>query len=363
MRCKNGDYKWVLARGRVIASTEDGRPSRLVGTTIDLSARKALEQQLEAARDLAEGANRAKSVFVANMSHEIRTPLNGVIGVAGALAASGLSPNQREMVALIQSSGQMLDRMLSDILDEAKIQAGDFQLQLAPLDLRAEVESAVAMMRARADEKGLTFQVSYDEAAHGVFEGDAVRLKQIISNLTSNAIKFTHAGDVTVKVEAIDPATEAEPTVIRVEISDSGIGFDAETANRLFSRFVQADGSISRQFGGTGLGLAICKALIELMRARSPCGRTGVGSVFTVDLPMARLVTVADYRRQLAAAAPGDEAAPLTQCLTKIRILLAEDHPINQKVVQLILEPMGVSLTIVGNGQEAVDIFRQGCST
>ena len=150
-RCKSGEYKWVLSRARLVSRTPEGRPAWVVGTTVDISARKALEHQLEAARDLAESANEAKSVFVANMSHEIRTPLNGVIGIAGALARTELSPDQREMVALVQSSGQMLDRMLSDILDQAKIEAGNFQLQIAPFDLRQEIEAAAELMRARRE--------------------------------------------------------------------------------------------------------------------------------------------------------------------------------------------------------------------
>jgi two-component system, sensor histidine kinase len=353
MRCKDGAYKWVLSRARLVARTEAGRPWKIVGTTIDLTARKALEHQLEAARDLAESAN---------MSHEIRTPLNGVIGVAGALAATKLAPEQREMLSLIESSGHMLEQILSDILDQAKIEAGNFQLQIAPLDLRREIDSATELMRPRTDEKGLKFQVAYAASAEGMFEGDAVRLKQIVSNLASNAIKFTASGAVKVRVEAVDPSMEGDLTLVRIEVTDSGIGFDGETANRLFSRFVQADGSISRQFGGTGLGLAICKQLTDLMGGRiSARSQPGEGSTFTVEIPMRRTMSIAAYRARLASEAERGEAAPAsTEHLAMIRILLAEDHPTNQRVVQLILEPTGIALTTVDNGREAVDIFRPG---
>ena len=362
MRCKDGDYKWVLARGRLVSRTPEGLPWRLVGTTVDISARKALEHQLEAARDLAEAANRAKSVFVANMSHEIRTPLNGVIGVAGALAATELSATQREMVALVQSSGQMLDRMLSDILDQAKIEAGNFQLQIAPFDLRQEVEAAAELMRARADEKGLCFQIAYGEAAEGIFEGDAVRLRQIISNLTSNAIKFTQAGEVAIRVEAGDPIGDDGPSLVRIEVADSGIGFDADTAGRLFNRFVQADGSISREFGGSGLGLAISKTLTDLMGGQiSVRSQPGVGSVFSVAVPLSRSLSLADYLpRSPGKAPPRQGAVEASRRLARTRILLAEDHPTNQRVVQLILEPYDIDLTIVGNGGEAIELFQPG---
>ncbi len=362
MRCKDGAYKWVLSRGRLVARTPAGRPWKIVGTTIDLTARKALEHQLEAARDLAESANSAKSVFVANMSHEIRTPLNGVIGVAGALAATRLSPDQREMLALIESSGHMLEQILSDILDQAKIEAGNFQLQIAPLDLRREIDSASKLMRPRTEEKGLGFHVDYAASADGMFEGDAVRLKQIVSNLASNAIKFTASGAVRIHVEAVDPSTEGDLTLMRIEVTDSGIGFGAETASRLFGRFVQADGSISRQFGGTGLGLAICKQLTDLMGGRIEArSQPGQGSTFTVEIPMVRTMTIAAYRaRQASDAGRGDASPASTEHLAKIRILLAEDHPTNQRVVQLILEPTGIALTTVDNGREAVDVFRPG---
>lgn len=361
MRCKDGGYKWVLSRARLVSRTPEGQPWRLVGTTVDISTRKALEHQLEAARDLAETANRAKSVFVANMSHEIRTPLNGVIGVAGALARTELSPPQREMVTLVQSSGQMLDRMLSDILDQAKIESGNFQLQIAPFDLRQEVEAAAELMRARADEKGLGFQIAYGEMAEGVFDGDAVRLRQIISNLTSNAIKFTQAGDVTIRVEAAEATGGDGPCLVRIEVADSGIGFDAETASRLFNRFVQADGSISREFGGSGLGLAICKTLVELMGGQIAArSHPGAGSVFSVSIPLGRVVSLADYRRRSLGAAAAEYPVDASARLARTRILLAEDHPTNQRVVQLILEPYDIDLTIVGNGCEAVEVFQPG---
>jgi CheY-like chemotaxis protein/anti-sigma regulatory factor (Ser/Thr protein kinase) len=215
-------------------------------------------------------------------------------------------------------------------------------------------------MRARADEKGIGFGVTYAAGARGTFAGDAVRIRQIVSNLASNAIKFTAAGDVRIHVDCLEPDTPGAPSRLRLEVVDSGIGFDPEAARRLFTRFTQADGSISRQFGGTGLGLAICRTLVDLMQGEiRAASEPGVGSTFTVELPLLRTVSLADYDALTAAGADRCEpSADAAGTMARLRILLAEDHPTNQRVAQLILEPAGVDLTIVGNGREAVEIFQ-----
>ena len=303
MLCKGGSVKWVLSRARLVSRTPDGRPWRIIGTTIDISARKALEFQLGHARDVAERANEAKSTFVANMSHEIRTPLNGVIGVAGVLARTPMSAEQRDMVELVQSSALVLERLLSDVLDQSKLEAGNFELQVAPFDLRETIEAAAELMRARADEKSLAFELSFDEAADGLFRGDAVRIRQVVSNLAANAIKFTERGEVRIDVATRASDDAGAPALVTVAVSDTGIGFDTNTAQRLFARFVQADGSISRRFGGTGLGLAISKALTERMGGRiAAASEPGVGSRFTVELPLERDPALSVYRASRAEA-------------------------------------------------------------
>ena len=307
-------------------------------------------EALQRAAEEAAAANRAKSEFLANMSHEIRTPLNGVMGVAGALARTGLSGPQREMVSLIETSAKTLETLLSDILDLARIEAGKMELKPEPFDLAASVGACGALFDAAAQAKGLDLEVAIAPDALGTYVGDAARLRQILSNLLGNAVKFTHVGGVRLTVLASRGETSSE---LRFEVRDTGIGFDAETKGRLFSRFEQADGSITRRFGGSGLGLSISRSLAEAMDGRLEAdGEPGEGAVFTLTLELPRGEGALDL---WDAAAPPEPAA---DPLEGMRVLLAEDHPTNRRVVELILGAAGVDLTCVENGVEAVAAFR-----
>jgi signal transduction histidine kinase/AmiR/NasT family two-component response regulator len=306
---------------------------------------------LGAARDAAEAANRAKSEFLATMSHEIRTPLNGVLGVASALGRTQLNARQREMVRLIEDSAGTLQVLLSDVLDLARVEAGRLDITAEAFDLSQTVLAAAELFRSKAEEKGLDLYVHIAKEARGRFVGDAVRLKQILGNLLSNAVKFTESGQVRLSVAA--PERDGERTLTFV-IADTGIGFDATVKARLFARFSQADGSITRRFGGSGLGLSISGALAELMGGTIEAESTpGEGSTFVLTLPF----PVAPAETTQSQAAAGSSEIDHGRAL---RILAAEDHPVNRKVLELIFNDMPVDLAMAEDGEEALERFIAG---
>jgi len=344
---KIGDGRWLRVQDR---HTRDGGIVTVVNDITDL---KRDAQALAEARDTAEQANRSKSQFLANMSHEIRTPLNGVIGLIQALERTGLSEEQHEMLALMSSSSHTLQTLLSDILDLARVESGRLQLTEDPFDLARAVQEAGQLYEASAREKGLGFTVDIAAEARTWVQGDMVRLKQILTNLVSNAVKFTETGFVTLRAEA-GPARDGAPTV-RFTVEDTGIGFDPETRARLFTRFEQADGGIARKFGGTGLGLAICRQLAEMMGGDLDCeSELGGGSAFILTVPL----------RQVEAPAPTsvetEVMIPDAPSRRGLRVLLADDHPTNRKVVELVLAAADVELTAVEDGAQAVQAFRDG---
>jgi signal transduction histidine kinase/ActR/RegA family two-component response regulator len=318
----------------------------IVTVVNDITDLKRDAQALAEARDAAEQANRAKSEFLANMSHEIRTPLNGVIGLTQALAKTDLDHHQREMLDLIQSSGDTLKTLLSDILDLARVESGRLEIADEPFDLARAIRDAAQLYREPAADKGLQFFVEIEDSAVGWVRGDVVRLKQVLTNLVSNAVKFTSQGFVSLTATAGQDA-DGKP-VLRFTVEDTGVGFDAAAKARLFTRFEQADGTITRRFGGTGLGLAICRQLADMMGGSLDCeSEPGGGSAFILTLPL--VPAEAPAVEPIAVAATAEPADQRT------RVLIADDHPTNRKVVELILGTAAVDLTSVEDGAQALE--------
>ncbi len=316
----------------------------------DITDLKRDAEALSEARDAAEAANVAKSQFLANMSHEIRTPLNGVIGLSQALAKTDLTAEQREMLDLMQASGKTLQTLLSDILDLARVESGKLELTEDPFELATVVREAAQLYAENAREKHLDFHVDIDLEDDVWILGDAVRLKQILTNLISNAVKFTSKGFVGLIVQR-GADREGSP-VLRFTVEDSGIGFDAATRARLFSRFEQADGGITRKFGGSGLGLSICRQLAEMMGGDLGCeSEPGGGAAFILTLPLRQ--TQAPSRKEPAPA----QTAVIEKART-IRVLVADDHPTNRRVIELILAQTPTQIVIAENGAQALESFR-----
>ena len=317
----------------------------------DITELKRDARALAEARDAAQAANSAKSQFLANMSHEIRTPLNGVIGVAQALANTDLSAQQTEMLELIQSSSRTLQVLLSDILDLARVESGRLELTEEAFDLGRAVREAAQLYETSAREKGLQFFVEITPDVDRWIAGDVVRLKQILTNLVSNSVKFTAQGFVCLTAMA-GPVRNGQPT-LRFAVEDTGIGFDSETRNRLFSRFEQADGGITRKFGGSGLGLSISRQLAEMMGGELDCeSEPGGGSSFMLTIPLRFAEAPAAPVVEDSALAAGDDR--------RLRVLLADDHPVNRKVVEMILAQADIDLASVEDGAQALNAVRDG---
>jgi signal transduction histidine kinase/CheY-like chemotaxis protein len=303
----------------------------------------SLEDRVQERTAQLERANAEKSRFLANMSHELRTPLNGVIAISETLSREQATPKGKELAELIVSSGRLLERVLTDILDFSKIEAGEIKLARDEFSMTTLVGRIAELHRAAAESKGLAFSWTVAPEADRRFAGDTVRLTQVLSNLLSNAVKFTEAGGVRLEVDAAGGT-------VGFTVADTGIGFDEEVRQRLFRRFEQADDSIRRRFGGTGLGLAISRSLIELMGGSiEVASEPGRGSTFSVVVPLERVE--GDAVEAVADDVDGFDIAGA-------RVLLAEDHPTNQKVVQLVLDTVGIEPVIVENGRLALEALR-----
>jgi signal transduction histidine kinase/CheY-like chemotaxis protein len=309
-----------------------------------LNSLETVNRQLAAARDQALDASRSKSQFLANMSHEIRTPMNGVLATTELVLDTGLTAEQRELISACHVSGQQLLAILNDILDLSRCESGKLALEQVPFDLHSEVTGVMKLYHVVAQQKGIALNLQWSDGAPQWVRGDPTRLRQVLTNLMSNALKFTDAGSVSLTVSS-DGDSHARAR-LRFIIEDTGIGIPRETLPNLFSPFVQGDGSTTRRYGGTGLGLAICKQLVALMGgAIDVASEPGKGSRFTVHLELER----ADPRKQAADHETHPAALP-----RRSRVLVAEDNPVNQLVAQRLLERYGCSVDVVATGTAAV---------
>ena len=307
----------------------------------------------EEARLVADTANASKSVFLATMSHEIRTPMNAVIGMSGLLMRSELDDDQREQAAIIRSSSEALLTIINDILDFSKIEAGRMELEIVPFDLRECVGGAVALMRTIASDKGLEMRAVVDESVPPGIHGDGSRIRQILLNLLGNAVKFTENGSV--EVTASCRPLAGGTVELHLRVRDTGIGIPEDRMHRLFGSFSQADASIARRYGGTGLGLAISKRLAELMGGTMWAESAGEGQGSTFHLTL----TARPAEGEEVPRADGREATldldPEQASRHPLRILLAEDNLVNQKLALRLLSMMGYEADVVANGLEAVE--------
>ncbi len=298
---------------------------------------KALNVSLKRARDDANAANAAKSAFLATMSHEIRTPLNGVLGMAQAMARDELSDRQRERLTVVRQAGETLLALLNDLLDLSRIEAGRLELEDGLIDIESLMTGVQATFTTLASEKDVSFQLAVSPKALGLWRGDPTRVRQVVYNLVSNAVKFTARGEVRV-------AVRREAGALVFEVADTGPGIAEDRLGSLFHKFVQEDASTTRRYGGSGLGLAICRELATLMGGEvGVVSSVGEGSTFTVRLPLSRAEGALPASVSMEIAAPSGD----------LRILAAEDNPMNQLVLKTLLAQLGVEVRCVNDGQAA----------
>ncbi len=348
LRRHDGVYRWVLGRAECIRDIK-GQIFRWYGTCTDI-------QELIDARQQAEAANIAKTEFLANMSHEIRTPMNAVIGLANLLSTSQpLSQRQIEFIKTLQMSADSLLALINDLLDIAKIESRTVELEQIPFSLMDLIQDVISIMAVRVKEKGLTFTSSGECVKDCMFLGDPTRLRQIILNLCSNAIKFTEHGGVHIAVACID--TDNQPLKhINITVTDTGIGIAPDKLESIFAKFIQADNSINRKYGGTGLGLAITKTLTEIMGGKIFVeSKIDQGSIFKVVIPLQLVVDRPDH--QLNSLTIFDNTQTLEQTQGPL-ILLVEDYAPNTLVAKTMLEQMGYHIHVATNSMEAVTAFK-----
>lgn len=346
-------YRYLRKDGRIVwadtvtrrFSRDEGKGRGYVVVIQDVTERQSGEERLLLAKEAAEAANNAKSEFLANMSHEIRTPMNGILGMTELALDTDLNPEQREYLGMVRSSAESLLGIINDILDFSKIEAGKVDLEFAPFSLMDCIEETLRPVAVRAQQKGLELTWGVDPEIPEVLKGDATRLRQILINLAGNAVKFTKAGEVSVKAERMRPSSEKE--TIRFAVTDTGIGIPCEKHEKIFEAFSQADASTTREFGGTGLGLSISARLVRLMGGQMHLeSEEGKGTKFFFTLEMEKAESARDVQ-------PGD----FNNELEGASVLVADDNEVNRRLLQVLLSRWGADAKLAADGREAVSLF------
>lgn len=339
---KHGKQIWINASYSPIHDI-DGKVIKVLMFMMDISERKQMEQDLLRAKETAEQAANAKSTFLANMSHEIRTPMNSIIGFSEVLLDTPMQPEQRNHLSTISQSAKSLLHLLNDILDSAKLEKGMLELEVLDFSMRDLVDGMISSLWFQARKKNLDLRLNLDPEITGYYKGAEHRIRQVLTNLLGNAIKFTETGYVELNVQ-LTPQGE-----VQFDIIDTGIGIDEDRLEVIFEPFTQADASMSRRFGGTGLGTTISKQLVELMGGRiSASSKPGQGSCFSVSLPLA-VGSAEEHALQ---------NHPLTSALPALKILAADDIEQNRRLLSIVLEKQGHQVTLAQNGQEVVDAWQ-----
>lgn len=353
---KDGSLVWVLLSVSLVR--DDARaPSYFIAQILDIGARKAAEAAADRAQAAVLVAMDAKSRFLAAMSHEIRTPMNGIIGMAELLSLSQLSEEQRECVKIVCDSGRSLLRVLNDILDYSKIEAGKLELEITNFELSSQIASLVSLLAPQFTTNGVSMSTQIDPGLPPTVEGDPSRLRQILINLVGNALKFTPHGGTVRLVVAAEPMGQGTAIPVRFAVVDSGVGIAPELQDRLFKPFSQVDGSTTRKHGGTGLGLSICKQLVELMNGQIGVdSAAGKGSSFWFTIPFRRH-TGPD--RALEAPVREMDERRATERMRSESVLLAEDNEVNALLAIKQFKRLGLSVSVVPNGREAVKALQR----
>jgi signal transduction histidine kinase/CheY-like chemotaxis protein/HPt (histidine-containing phosphotransfer) domain-containing protein len=346
-----------------LSRVDRGGQPHLLLIAQDVTSQRKIHDALVAARDSAQDVARTKSAFLANMSHEIRTPMNAIVGLSRLALEDHLPPKSRDYLGKVHSSALALMEILDEVLDYSKIEAGQMRVESIPMDLQDVLRRVTDLFCGRIEQKGLILNTTMaSDVPHWVM-GDPLRLTQIINNLVGNAVKFTDSGSISITIDRMHEAT-TEVDLLRFCVKDTGMGIAPECQSTLFDAFTQADTSITRRFGGTGLGLTICKSLVTMMSGRiGVCSELGGGSEFWFALPMTATDAPARAPSQVDrhhSSIREEEASTVTELekLRNRRVLLAEDNRLNQMVATEFLTRMGLEVTVVDNGLEALDTIK-----